>query len=100
MLFEYVLEISHAAGAMVGIDAAARIPPASNLSRFAKMGADAVIFSGGKHLRGPQTSGVLFARRHIVEAARMNGTVRTRKLQRIDAAACGPDTRGSCFAAK
>ena len=49
MPFEDVLKISHAAGAMVGIDAAARIPPASNLSRFAKMGADAVIFSGGKH---------------------------------------------------
>jgi L-seryl-tRNA(Ser) seleniumtransferase len=70
MRFEDVLEISHAAGASVAIDAAARIPPASNLSRFAKMGADAVIFSGGKHLRGPQTSGVLFARREIVEAVR------------------------------
>jgi uncharacterized pyridoxal phosphate-dependent enzyme len=74
MPFEDVLKISHAAGAMVGIDAAARIPPASNLSRFAKMGADAVIFSGGKHLRGPQTSGVLFARRQIIDAVRLNAT--------------------------
>jgi L-seryl-tRNA(Ser) seleniumtransferase len=74
MRFEDVIEISHAAGAMVGIDAAARIPPAANLSRFTKMGADAAIFSGGKHMRGPQTSGVLFARREIIDAVRLNGS--------------------------
>lgn len=74
MRFEDVLKIAHAHGAMVAVDAAARIPPASNLSKFAKMGADAVIFSGGKHMRAPQTSGVLFARREIIEAARLNGS--------------------------
>ena len=39
MKFEDVLALGHKAGAMVAMDAAARIPPASNLSRFAKLGA-------------------------------------------------------------
>jgi hypothetical protein len=68
------MEVAHSSGAAVAVDAAARIPPASNLSYYSKAGADAVIFSGGKHMRGPQTSGLLVARREIIAAARLNGS--------------------------
>src|SRR5581483_3624434 len=39
-------------------DAAADAPPASNLSKYTKMGFDLVTFSGGKMLRGPQSAGL------------------------------------------
>lgn len=54
------------------IDAAADYPPKSNLFRFQKMGFDLVTFSGGKMLRGPQSSGLLLGRRDLIEAAMMN----------------------------
>jgi D-glucosaminate-6-phosphate ammonia-lyase len=37
-------------------------------------GADLVIYSGGKFLRGPQTSGLLLGNRRLVEAAWRNGS--------------------------
>src|SRR5207245_8265631 len=40
------------------VDAAAQLPPASNLRRFVDAGADLVAFSGGKGLRGPQSTGI------------------------------------------
>lgn len=33
-----------------------------------------VIFSGGKALSGPQTSGLLLGRTELIEAARLNGS--------------------------
>jgi L-seryl-tRNA(Ser) seleniumtransferase len=56
------------------IDAAADIPPAENLWRFTKMGFDLVAFSGGKGLRGPQSSGLLLGRKDLIEAARLNNS--------------------------
>lgn len=53
-------------------DAAADVPPATNLSRFLKLGFDLVIFSGGKGLRGPQSAGLLLGRRDLIEAAALN----------------------------
>ena len=41
------------------VDAAAQLPPPSNLQRFISEGADLVCFSGGKALRGPQGTGIL-----------------------------------------
>jgi L-seryl-tRNA(Ser) seleniumtransferase len=52
----------------VVVDAAAALPPAENLRRFVAEGADAVIFSGGKAIGGPQPTGILAARRAIVES--------------------------------
>jgi D-glucosaminate-6-phosphate ammonia-lyase len=54
------------------IDAAADVPPVENLWRFTKMGFDLVGFSGGKGLRGPQSSGLLLGRKDLVEAAKLN----------------------------
>jgi uncharacterized pyridoxal phosphate-dependent enzyme len=54
------------------IDAAADLPPVENLWRFTKMGFDLVGFSGGKGLRGPQSSGLLLGRKDLIEAAKLN----------------------------
>jgi len=69
---EEMVSIAHKAGLPLILDAAAEIPPASNLKKFLKMGADLVAFSGGKNLRGPQCSGLLLGRKDLVEAAYAN----------------------------
>jgi D-glucosaminate-6-phosphate ammonia-lyase len=48
------------------VDAAGQLPPAANLRRFIDAGADLVTFSGGKGLRGPQSSGILAGRRDLI----------------------------------
>jgi len=60
------------AGIPVFNDAAAELPPAHNLSSLVKQGFDLVGFSGGKSLRGPQSSGLLLGRADLIEAAYMN----------------------------
>ena len=64
-----VTAIAHEAGIPVLVDAAAELPPLSNLSRFIAEGADLVAFSGGKAINGPQGSGFLCGRRDLVGAA-------------------------------
>ncbi|HEX4212585.1 MAG TPA: aminotransferase class V-fold PLP-dependent enzyme [Candidatus Dormibacteraeota bacterium] len=72
---ERVVEIAHRRGVPVLVDAAAQIPPMATLSRFTRgAGADAVIVSGGKGLRGPQSSGVVLGRRQIIEGCLANGS--------------------------
>ena len=73
-----MIELAHAAGVPLILDAAAELPPAENLSRFVRMGADLVAFSGGKNLRGPQCSGLLLGRKELVEAAYANSSPHTR----------------------
>jgi L-seryl-tRNA(Ser) seleniumtransferase len=53
-------------------DAAADVPPVENLSLYNKVGFDLVTFSGGKGLRGPQSSGLLMGREDLIVAARLN----------------------------
>lgn len=64
-----VVAVAHAAGVPVLVDAAAQLPPASNLRRFIAEGADLVCFSGGKAIGGPQASGILCGSRDLVMAA-------------------------------
>ena len=63
-----VVEVAHAAGVPVLVDAAGQLPPASNLQRFIAGGADLVAFSGGKAIRGPQSSGILCGRKDLIAA--------------------------------
>ena len=69
-----MIEIAHKANLPLILDAAAKVPPPENLSKFVKMGADLVAFSGGKNLRGPQCSGLLMGRKNLVDAAYANSS--------------------------
>lgn len=55
-------------------DCAADVPPVENLWKYLKMGFDLVTFSGGKGLRGPQSTGLLLGRKELIEAARLNAS--------------------------
>jgi L-seryl-tRNA(Ser) seleniumtransferase len=65
--------VAHEGGVRIVVDAAAELPPMSNLTAFLEAGADLVVFSGGKGLRGPQASGLVLGRRDLIEACRLNG---------------------------
>jgi L-seryl-tRNA(Ser) seleniumtransferase len=54
------------------VDAAAELPPPEHLRLFSVLGADLVVFSGGKGLRGPQASGIILGKRDLIEACRLN----------------------------
>lgn len=64
-----VAEVAHARNIPVIVDAAAQLPPVSNLRNFVSQGADLVAFSGGKAIGGPQASGILCGRRDLIAAA-------------------------------
>jgi D-glucosaminate-6-phosphate ammonia-lyase len=71
---EFVIERAHARGVPVIVDAAAQLPPVSNLWYFTRdLGADVAIFSGGKMLRGPQNSGLAVGTEKMINAMRLNG---------------------------
>ena len=65
-----VLEIAHKHDLPVIVDAAAELPPKHHLWSLAGAGADLVIFSGSKDLRGPQTSGLMVGRADLIASAR------------------------------
>jgi len=67
-----VCEISHARGVPVIVDAASTLPPRDNLKRYIREGADLVILSGGKGIKGPQGTGILIGRADLIEAAAAN----------------------------
>jgi len=71
---EQVIEIAQARDVPVLVDAAAQLPPVENLWEFTQLGATAAIFSGGKDLHGPQSSGLVLGKRELIEAMRLNGS--------------------------
>jgi uncharacterized pyridoxal phosphate-dependent enzyme len=82
---EEFIQIAKAKNIPTMIDAAADVPPVDNLYRFQRIGFDLVCFSGGKGLRGPQSTGLLLGRKDLIAAARRNnnpnnGVGRTNKV--------------------
>ena len=68
---EDVIDIAHAHGARVIIDASNCLPPRENLYRFIDIGADVVCFSGGKGIQGPQGSGIIAGDQDLIDAIAM-----------------------------
>jgi D-glucosaminate-6-phosphate ammonia-lyase len=69
---EEFVELGKRHGVPTFNDAAADVPPVDNFWKYTKMGFDLVTFSGGKGIRGPQSSGLLLGRKDLIEAARLN----------------------------
>src|SRR4051812_16845992 len=63
------IRAAHAHGVPCFNDAAADMPPVSNLWNYTQMGFDLVTFSGGKGMRGPQNAGLLLGRKDLIAAA-------------------------------
>jgi L-seryl-tRNA(Ser) seleniumtransferase len=72
-----LIAIGKKAGVPVLVDMASDLPPARNLTRWIEAGADLVVVSGGKGLRGPQSTGILAGRKDLVEAAALNASPHT-----------------------
>ena len=70
---EVAIDIAHRHGLPIIVDAASTLPPTNHLTRWTSMGADLVIYSGGKGIRGPQGSGLLLGRKDLIRAAAANG---------------------------
>ena len=68
------VRVAHAHGVPCLNDAAADVPPISNLWNYTQMGFDLVAFSGGKGMRGPQNTGLLLGRKDLIAAAAMNNS--------------------------
>ena len=62
--------IARAHGIPLIVDAAAQLPPKANLWRLTEQGADLVLFSGGKGIRGPQSSGLMVGSTGLIERVR------------------------------
>lgn len=67
MQLEDVIAMAHRYNVPVVVDAAAQLPPKSNLWHYTRLGADMVIFSGGKTLCGPQDSGLMLGTREWMD---------------------------------
>ena len=84
---ETVVEVAHSHGVPVIVDAAAELPPRIKLTQYIEKSADLVIFSGGKHIGGPNNSGILAGRRDLVKLAHLqaypfHGVGRASKMSR------------------
>ena len=71
--YEEGIKIAQKHGVPLIVDAAAQLPPPENLWRFTKMGADLAMFSGGKGLCGPQSSGLIVGKKSLIDAIAFNG---------------------------
>lgn len=76
------VRVAHKHGVPCFNDAAADVPPISNLWNYTQMGFDLVTFSGGKGLRGPQCTGLLLGRKDLIEAAKKNNSPNSNTIGR------------------
>jgi len=86
-----LVELAHSHGLPVLADCASMLPPRENLTKFTGLGADLVSFSGGKAVRGPQSTGFLIGKPEWVEYARLNnapnpGVTRAQKVSKEEIA--------------
>jgi len=84
---EKMVEVAHRHGVPVIVDAAPDLRPKSIFRYYIDKGADLVLFSGGKHLGGPNNSGILAGRRDLIKLAHLqaypfNGIGRQAKMSR------------------
>lgn len=82
-----VVSIAHARNVPVIVDAAAELPPRSNLKKYIAEGADLVVYSGGKGIGGPNATGLLCGRRDLIKLATLQsapyrGVARGMKVDR------------------
>lgn len=69
-----IVDIAHGHNVPVLVDAAFSIPPKANFRYFTReLGVDAIIASGGKAIRGPQTTGLVIGKRSIIEGCAAHG---------------------------
>jgi L-seryl-tRNA(Ser) seleniumtransferase len=103
LTLEQVVAIAKKRGVPVIVDAASMLPPRENLTKFLRLGADLVSFSGGKGIRGPQSTGILAGRRDLVRAVALNASpnqalARAAKTSKEEI--CGLVTALGCFMAE
>jgi L-seryl-tRNA(Ser) seleniumtransferase len=79
---EQCLAVGKKAGFPVLVDAANMLPPWENLRKLAAAGTDLMAISGGKHMRGPQCSGILAGRKELIQAAWLNSNPHSDSLGR------------------
>jgi D-glucosaminate-6-phosphate ammonia-lyase len=75
---EAVVRVARQSDTPVIVDAAAQLPPVENLWAFGAAGADLVLFSGGKGLCGPASTGLVLGSRRYVERFERNAAPRQR----------------------
>ena len=68
---EAVVEVAHSKDSYVIVDAAAENPPKRKLRYYVERGADLVVYSGGKHIRGPNNSGLLAGKADLIKLAHL-----------------------------
>ena len=65
------IEVAHRNGVPVIVDAAPDLRPKKILTHYIEKGVDLVVYSGGKHLGGPNNTGILAGRRDLVKLAHL-----------------------------
>jgi seryl-tRNA(Sec) selenium transferase len=76
------LAVGRKVGFPVMVDAANMLPPWENIRKLAALRTDLICISGGKHMRGPQCSGILAGRKELILAARLNSNPHSDSLGR------------------
>jgi len=71
---EEVIKIGKKHGVPIIVDASGQTYPPENLKKIVAMGADLVCY-GGKYVLGPQSTGFVIGRRHLIEAIALHNFV-------------------------
>jgi uncharacterized pyridoxal phosphate-dependent enzyme len=64
-------EVAHRNGVPVIVDAAPDLRPKKILTHYIEKGVDLVVYSGGKHLGGPNNTGILAGKKDLVKLAHL-----------------------------